>query len=79
MRRCAAIARENGLPIPDTGLRHGDTFPTLEYIHGLENLVFDMYDDDQRLIEPIRVVESSNQGLIDRIIFRKILALGRTP
>lgn len=52
--------RQSGLDPPATELRHGHTFLTLEYLRGFENLVFDMYDNEPRLMELIEKVEKFN-------------------
>lgn len=53
-------SRDAGLHPPVTELRHGHTFLTLVYLRGFENLIFDMYDGEPRLLELIETVEKFN-------------------
>ena len=50
------------------GLRHGHTFLQLCDIRGYENLMFDMADEEPRLWDLIKLVESFNLGLVNRMI-----------
>ena len=50
------------------GLRHGHTFLALCDIRGYENLIFDMVDEEPKLLELIRMVEEFNMGLVLRNI-----------
>ena len=49
---------------PVTELRHGHTFLTLEYLRGFENLIYDMYDEEPRLLELIEDVERFNAACL---------------
>lgn len=48
------------------GLRHGHTFLQLSDIRGYQNLLFDMCDDEPRLMELIEGVEAFNTHIIRR-------------
>ena len=50
------------------GLRHGHTFLTLTYIRGYENLIFDMADEEPRLLDLIRLVEDYNMTVVRRYL-----------
>lgn len=64
----AARARREGRRVPGAQLRHGHTFLTLEYLRGLENLVYDMYDEHPNLVRLVEMVERFNQGYIDLVM-----------
>jgi hypothetical protein len=49
-------------------LSHGHTLLRLQDLRGFENLVYDMLDQDARLWELIRVVETFNLSLVHRFI-----------
>ena len=49
-------------------LRHGHTFLQLCDIRGYENLMFDMADEEPKLWELIKLVETFNLGLVERLI-----------
>lgn len=53
------------------GLRHGHTFLQLSDIRGYENLMFDMADEEPRLMELIDGIEQFNMAII-----RKYISLG---
>ncbi len=46
------------------GLRHGHTFLQLCDIRGYQNLLFDMMDEEPRLLELIQLVEDFNMGIV---------------
>jgi len=50
------------------GLRHGHTFLQLMDILGYENLLFNMFDDEPRLMELIEMVEEFNAGIIKKYL-----------
>ena len=58
-------ARENGGLIRG-GLPHGHTFLRIQDIRGYENLVFDMCDEEPRLLKLIEMVEEFNYGYISK-------------
>ncbi len=47
-------------------LPHGHTFLRLQDIRGYENFIFDMMDEDPRILQLIERVEAFNAGFIDR-------------
>ncbi len=58
-------ARKRG-DLVSRGLRHGHTFLQLCDIRGYENLLFDMVDEEPKLLELIDMVEQFNMGIIKR-------------
>lgn len=60
-------AREGGR-LRRGSLRHGHTFLTLMYLRGYQNLLFDMADEDPRLLRLIGMVEEFNAGLVRRFV-----------
>lgn len=50
------------------GLRHGHTFLQLSDIRGYENLMYDMADDEPRLMKLIEGIEQFNLAIINRYI-----------
>jgi uroporphyrinogen decarboxylase len=51
-------------------LPHGHTFLLLSYLRGLENLTYDMADDNGHLDELLAMVESFNVAVIERFVER---------
>ncbi|MHC4741678.1 MAG: uroporphyrinogen decarboxylase family protein [Planctomycetota bacterium] len=49
-------------------LQHGHTFQTLSDIRGYENLLFDMADNEPRLLKLIEMVEQFNLSVVNRYI-----------
>ena len=47
-------------------LPHGHTFLRLQDIRGYENFIFDMMDEDPRILRLIEMLETFNAGYIDR-------------
>jgi len=47
-------------------LPHGHTFLRLQDIRGYENFIFDMMDEDPRILQLIERLEAFNAGFIDR-------------
>lgn len=54
--------------LDNDSLQHGHTFQTLADIRGYENLLFDMADNDPRLVKLIDMVEQFNIGVVNRYI-----------
>jgi uroporphyrinogen decarboxylase len=50
------------------GLPHGHTFLRLIYLRGYENLMFDMADEDPRLLRLIAAVEEFNAAVVERYL-----------
>lgn len=50
------------------GLRHGHTFLQLCDIRGYENLLFDMMDEEPRLLSLIEMVEQFNLGIVRKYL-----------
>ena len=50
--------------LENDGLQHGHTFLTLVDIRGYENLLFDMFDDNQNLHKLIEMVENYNLEIV---------------
>lgn len=69
----ANLARELGLAkqrgeLAMAGLKHGHTFLQLCDIRGYENLMFDMADEEPRLLRLIEMIETFNLALVRRYI-----------
>ena len=50
------------------GLRHGHTFLALQDIRGYENMLFDMVDEEPRLLELIALIEAFNAEVVRRYL-----------
>jgi hypothetical protein len=50
------------------GLRHGHTFLTLTDIRGYQNLIYDMADEEPRLLKLIEMIENFNLGIVTRYL-----------
>lgn len=60
-------AREAGA-LTRGGLRHGHTFLALTDIRGYESALFDMADEDPRILELIRMLEQFNMEIVRRYV-----------
>ncbi|HCR16799.1 MAG TPA: hypothetical protein DIU35_04880 [Candidatus Latescibacteria bacterium] len=49
-------------------LRRGHTFLTLQYIRGYENLIYDLADENPRLLDLIDRVETFKMGLVNKLM-----------
>ena len=47
-------------------LPHGHTFLRVQDIRGYENFIFDMMDEDARILKLLELVETFNSGVVDR-------------
>jgi hypothetical protein len=61
-------ALHSGSIPPATELRHGHTFLTLEYLRGFENLIYDMHDEEPRLLDLIKMVEDFNFACLTHLM-----------
>lgn len=52
----------------EAGLRHGHTFLQLCDLRGYENMIYDMVDEEPRLLKLIEDVETFNMGIIERYL-----------
>jgi len=64
-RKRIALAKEQG-QLTSGGLRHGHTFLQLQDIRGYENLMFDMVDEEPKLMELIKIVENFNLAIVEK-------------
>ena len=62
-----ARAKEEG-NLARGSLRHGHTFLTLSYIRGYQELIYDMADEEPRLWDLVRTVETFNLGIVERYL-----------
>jgi hypothetical protein len=62
-----AQAHEQGRPVY-ASLRHGHTFLQLCDLRGYENLLFDMMDEEPRLLELIEQLEDFNRSIVRRFV-----------
>ncbi|MBA4387427.1 MAG: hypothetical protein C0404_05560 [Verrucomicrobia bacterium] len=63
-KRMAEIRASGGLA--SGGLRHGHTFLALCDIHGYQETIFDMADDEPKLWKLVEMLETFNMGIVKR-------------